>query len=93
MIPRLLVANNDGDIIDCPEYAMTGLAGIEPELSDHLIPLPEGSTLYTLPGRLPIGYEEKFGKKIVLNNYLDEPVQAVAAFIAPSYHMLQMNPK
>jgi len=88
MLPRVLVANNDGDIIECPEYAMTCCAGTEPELPCHLIPLPEGSTLYTLPGRFPIGFDEKAGKKIVLKNYLGEPVQAVAAFVAPAYTQL-----
>jgi len=88
MLPKLLVANSDGEIIDCPEYTMAGIAGDNPEFPDHLIPLPEGSTLYTLPGRLPIGFNDTTGKQVVLDKYLDEPVQAVAAFVAPAYTQL-----
>ena len=88
MLPRLLVANSEGEIIDCPEYAMAGSAGAAPELPNHFIPLPDGSSLYTLPGRLPIGINEKSGEKITLDKYLDEPVQAVAAFVAPAYTQL-----
>ncbi len=88
MLPRLLVANSDGEIIDCPEYAMAAIAGNEPIFPKNLIPLPEGSTLYTLPGRYPIGFDEKTGEEIVLKDYLDEPVQAVAAFVAPAYTQL-----
>jgi len=88
MLPRLLVANSDGEIIDCPEYAMAAIAGNKPIFPENLIPLPEGSTLYTLPGRFPIGFDEKTGKEIVLKNYLDEPVLPVAAFVAPAYTQL-----
>ena len=67
---------------------MAAIAGNKPVFPENLIPLPEGSTLYTLPGRFPIGFDEKTGKEIVLKNYLDEPVQAVAAFVAPAYTQL-----
>ena len=87
-IPRLLVSSVDGEIIDCPEYTMAGFSGDNPEFPDHLIPLPEGSTLYTLPGRKPIGFDDKTGEQVVLDEYLDEPVQAVAAFVAPAYTQL-----
>jgi len=88
MFPRLLVSSVDGEIIDCPEFAMAGCTGANAEFPDHLIPLPEGSTLYTLPGRLPVGFDEKTGEIVVLENYLGEPVQAVAAFVAPAYTQL-----
>ncbi len=87
-LPRLVVANARGEIIDCPEFAMLGRAGQAPELPDHLIPLPNGSSLYTLPGRLPIGFDKEMKGPVTLELYLDEPVQAVAAFVAPAYTQL-----
>ncbi|MBO4553655.1 radical SAM protein [bacterium] len=87
-IPRLLIANLSGEIIDCPELAWQGVAGPDFSLPENWIPLPPGSEIFTLPGRLPVGLDETNGEVTVLENYCDEPVQAVAAFIAPGYTSL-----
>ena len=86
--PRLVVANKDGEIFDCPEFAMLGTAGSTPEFPEHFIPLPEGSSLFTLPGRIPIGFDENRKKAIELPKYFGEQIQAVAAFVAPAYTQL-----
>ena len=72
-IPRLLIANMQGEIIDCPELAWQGVAGPDFSLPENWIPLPPGSEIFTLPGRLPVGLDETTGEVTVLENYYDEP--------------------
>ena len=89
-VPSLVYANQYGEIKNFQGLHMAGRSGnffYKPALDD-LIPLPEGSELFLLPDRLPIG--------IVPNNdsphLLDydpagspETIQAVAAFMAPAH--------
>jgi pyruvate-formate lyase-activating enzyme len=59
--------------------------------SAELIPLPEGSDLFLLPERLPVGFSRKGGRFEPLpSDPFDpaKPVQAVAAFISPAYTRL-----
>jgi pyruvate-formate lyase-activating enzyme len=53
-----------------------------------LIPLPPGSELFVLPGRLPVGYDPRRRRleAVEANPYTPRGrVQAVAAFMAPAY--------
>jgi len=53
-----------------------------------LIPLPKGSELFILPGRLPVASDPETSEPLLLedNPYSQgQPVQAVAAFIAPAH--------
>jgi len=80
--PRLLYADSSGRIFDAPGLAMAGLSGGHPvrlKTSD-LIPLPPGSDLFMLPGRNPLGLDEKSGRFEELDG-----THAVAAFVAPAY--------
>jgi pyruvate-formate lyase-activating enzyme len=89
-IPSLVYANEKGEIKNFPELYMAGRSGnffSEPQ-ADDLIPLPEGSELFLLPDRKPIGITPT-GKEPVLfdrdpGNPL-EKIQAVAAFMAPAH--------
>jgi len=89
-IPSLVIADDQGNITDFSELQMCGSAAGEfvcPELED-LIPLPEGSELFTLPMRLPIGCDPATGEPLLLEEDPYAPgraVQAVAAFMAPAY--------
>ncbi len=89
-LPSLLIADKKGEILDFPSLTMAGMSNrkfIQPELND-LIPLPEGSELFALPGRLPVGCDPKTGEPLLVEeNPFDgsEPVQAVAAFMAPAH--------
>jgi pyruvate-formate lyase-activating enzyme len=85
----MVVADNAGNIFDCPELTMLGMAGSEPEFPVSWIPLPPGSDLFTLPGRLPVGFDRETGEPVVIEEYRGEQVQAVAAFVAPAYTTLQ----
>ncbi|MDA8163664.1 MAG: radical SAM protein [Desulfobacteraceae bacterium] len=89
-MPCLVYANSRGEIVDFPELAMAGRSGsrtVQPALAD-LIPLPEGSELFVLPGRLPVGTDPATGEPLKLAENPGEPeagIQAVAAFMAPAH--------
>lgn len=89
-IPALLFADAEGNIRECAELEMVGMANgkyIRPALED-LIPLPDGSDLFTLPGRLPIGWDAGSDEAVLLTEDPYEngnPVLAVAAFMAPAH--------
>ncbi len=88
-VPALLIADKDGKITEFPELLMAGMSNgrfIQPDLQD-LIPLPEGSELFTLPGRFPVGWDPETDEPVVLteNPFTQGPVQAVAAFMAPAH--------
>ena len=89
-VPALLFADAEGNIRECAELEMVGMSNgsyIRPALED-LIPLPEGSDLFTLPGRLPIGWDLRSNEAVLLaeNPYeIGKSILAVAAFMAPAH--------
>ena len=88
--PALLIADGDGNIREFTELDVVGMSNgnfIRPALEDW-IPMPEGSDLFALPGRLPVGWEPGSEEPVLLTeNPYDhgKPVQAVAAFMAPAH--------
>jgi pyruvate-formate lyase-activating enzyme len=92
-IPSLVYANQQGEIKNFPEIHMAGRSGnyyFKPAL-DELIPLPEGSELFLLPERLPIGISPEDDSPVLLDHDPDNPketIQAVAAFMAPAHTTL-----
>ncbi len=91
--PSLVVATEEGDIVDVPELAMAGRSGYEfllPE-SDDLISLPEGSEIYQVPERVAVGLDRSTGELRVLNTYRGRHVMPVATFIAPAYTLLYLS--
>lgn len=89
-IPCLVYANANGEINEFPELDMAGRSGnfYLPPLLSELIPLPEGSELFVLPNRYPIGIDPSDNTPAKLEeNPLapKEGIQAVAAFISPAY--------
>ena len=89
-IPSLVYANRQGEIKNFPDIHMAGRSGsfyFNPGLED-LIPLPEGSELFLLPERLPIGISTENGSPVLFDQDPDNPgeaIQAVAAFMAPAH--------
>ena len=85
--PCLITADAAGNIYDNPELLMICRHGEEFGLPrpDELMPLPEESELFLLPGRLALGLDPETGEV----ETLDE--QAVAAFVAPA-HTLTGHP-
>jgi molybdenum cofactor biosynthesis enzyme MoaA len=88
-VPSLLIADKDGNISDFPQLQMAGMSNgrfIHPDVRD-LIPLPEGSELFTLPDRFPVGWDPKTDEPVVLTEspFSNGRIQAVAAFMAPAH--------
>jgi pyruvate-formate lyase-activating enzyme len=89
-LPSLVFADLKGNITDYPELNMAGMSGgqfVQPTCED-LIPLPEGSELFVLPGRLPIGCHQDTGAPLLVEEnpyHPGTPVQAVAAFMSPAH--------
>ncbi|MFH1530924.1 MAG: radical SAM protein [Pseudomonadota bacterium] len=87
-IPSMVAATGSGEVFDHPRLSMAVWDGvaIRPPLEEELIPLPEGSDVFLLPGRIPMGFA---GRKNNLLAYSGEPdtgpVQAVSAFLAPAW--------
>ncbi len=88
--PRLLYADEKGQIFDHPYLEMAGSSAgrVMIPAPDELIPIPEGSELFLLPGRLPVGFNPRTKKFEVVKNdpfSPDKEVQAVAAFMSPAH--------
>jgi len=85
--PSLVVSDLQGNIFDIPDLLMTGSSlnlNIIPD-DKNIIPLPKSSVLFTLPMRIPIGYDTKQKKFVEVKKYMDITVFAVAAFMPPGY--------
>lgn len=89
--PRLVLSDSEGNIFDHPSLKLSGRSGdrfLLPHPSE-LVPLPKGSQLFTLPGRVPIGWDggkRSFApsRKVRLREKELE-CTAVAAFLPPGY--------
>lgn len=88
-VPRMVYADADGNILDYPTLAMAGWAGgrWETVQSQQCIPLPEGSELFLLPGRQPVGADREGNFEALPSDPGGgpKPVNAVAAFLAPAH--------
>ncbi len=89
--PRLVLSDPAGNIFTHPSLKLSGRSGHRFLLSppSELVPLPKGSQLFTLPGRIPIGWDEEERaflplRKVELGGKLVE-CTAVAAFLPPGY--------
>ncbi len=95
-IPCLVFANRNGEIQEFPELSMAGRSAysfIQPNLRD-LIPLPEGSELFVLPNRFPVGFDPKDGAAARLEENpinASDGIQAVAAFISPAHTSIHLS--
>jgi pyruvate-formate lyase-activating enzyme len=88
--PCLVYADSRGNIFEWPEWEMAGNSGGERHrlAPGEWMTLPPGSELFVLPGRLPVGYDPRRQQFAVIPNdprQQDQPIQAVAAFIAPAH--------
>ena len=89
-LPHLVFADSQGEILDYDGLQMAGgsAGGFYRPRWKQLIELPEGSEMFVLPDRLPVGIDPESGEPALLdaNPYAPgEPIQAVAAFMAPAH--------
>lgn len=85
--PRLVVADAEGNIYDHPDLLLVCRRGHEFALPrpDELMPLPEESDIFLLPGRRAVGLDPENGEAEVLEEL------AVSAFVSPA-HTLTGHP-
>ncbi len=87
--PSLVYADAQGNIKDFPDLHAAGMSGGNFKLPDKkdFIPLPEGSELFVLPGRLPVGCDVATGEALLVEEdpFSGETIQAVAAFMSPAH--------
>jgi hypothetical protein len=89
--PSLIFSDPEGNIFDHPHLKLGGRSGDRMDLPhpSELVPLPKGSQLFTMPGRIPIGWDE--GKKSFIPSEkvrvggMEVDCSAVAAFLPPGY--------
>lgn len=85
--PRMLMTDANNNIIEHPHLLMMACRNgrfYVPKAED-LMPLPAESELFMLPGRNPLGFNPRTGKRETVSN------AAVAAFAAPG-HTLNAHP-
>lgn len=88
---NLVFSDSEQNIFDHPYLKALGRSGDRLVLPDpkELVPLPEGSQLFTLPGRIPIGWDEVKNNFVLLKNLnigsKDLVCTAVSAFLPPGY--------
>lgn len=86
-----LVADSHGEVFEHPRLLLAGMNGthIAPADPEDLIPLPEGSRLFTIPGTPPIGIDPDTGEQVALTHLPEDwgggAAQAVSAFVIPGF--------
>ncbi|MDH4025796.1 MAG: radical SAM protein, partial [Desulfuromonadales bacterium] len=80
-----VVADESGEVFEHPDLLLAGISGTEavrPRI-DELIPMPEGSRLFTIPQTPPIGFDRRSGKQITADRLPKQwgggSIQAVSA--------------
>ena len=90
-LARLLYADESGTVFDHPELCMAGMSGPVAVLPERveLIPLPEGSRIFTIPGTPPVAWDPSKRAftpvETVRHGRRQVRIQAVSAFMAPGY--------
>lgn len=87
----MIFSDSGGKIFDHPHLRLAGRSGDRFVLPDpsEIVPLPRGSQLFTLPGRLPVGWNEEAEafnpiKETEMGKRKGQ-CNAVAAFLPPGY--------
>lgn len=86
-----VIADKHGEVFEHPDLLMAGMNGsavFRPQ-AEEMIPLPEGSRLFTIPGTPPIGFDRRSGQQKTLTalppDWGGGAVQAVSAFVTPAF--------
>src|SRR5947208_2325563 len=87
-IPNLLYADDHGKIFDDPDLLMSGRSGFDAVALNtaDFIELPEGSDVFMLPNRRPIGFDMETGEPTIC-----EKGFAVAAQLAPAHSQFYLS--
>ncbi|NLC70489.1 MAG: radical SAM protein [Desulfuromonadaceae bacterium] len=86
-----VAADPRGEVFEHPDLLLAGMNGcrVRPPRPDEMIPLPEGSRLFTLPGMAVQGFDRRSGQLKTVDSLPKRwgggEIEAVAAFLAPAY--------
>ena len=86
-----VVADEQGEVFEHPGLLLAGMSGTETvqPRADEMIPMPEGSRLFTIPQTPPIGFDRRSGKQLIAERLPKQwgggAIQAVSAFLTPGY--------
>jgi molybdenum cofactor biosynthesis enzyme MoaA len=86
-----VVADEAGEVFEHPELLMAGMNGMSVchPAADEMIPLPEGSRLFTIPDTPVIAFDRDNGKQVTRDSLPEEwgggKMQAVSAFTTPAF--------
>ena len=86
-----LVADERGEVFEHPDLLLAGMNGTSVVAPDEaeLIPLPEGSRLFTIPGTPPIGFDRRSRKEVIRDRLPRKlgggAIQSVSAFLTPGF--------
>lgn len=86
-----VVADESGEVFEHPDLLLAGMSGTEavrPQM-DEMIPMPEGSRLFTIPQTPAIGFDRRSGQCLTAEQLPRQwgggKIQAVSAFLTPGY--------
>jgi pyruvate-formate lyase-activating enzyme len=86
-----VVADDKGEVFEHPELQLAGMSGdavVRPKRGE-LVPLPEGSRLFTIPGAPVVGFDPRSGKATTVDRlpkrWGGSRIQAVSTFLTPGF--------
>lgn len=88
--PNLVISDSKGNVYVHSRLKMLGSCNNTVRLpkSEELIPMPRGSSLFYMPGHLPVGYNTEEGYESCISQYRGRKVFAVSSFLIPGYTRL-----
>jgi len=88
--PNLVLSDKKGKLCVHPYLKMMGSSNNCSRLpnKEELTVMPNGSTLFFMPGHLAIGYDMENNCEAVVSKYMGKNIFAVSAFLIPGYTRL-----
>jgi molybdenum cofactor biosynthesis enzyme MoaA len=86
-----VVADEKGEVFEHPDLLVAGMNGMTARhpRADEMMPLPEGSRLFTVTDTPPLGFDRKSGKLVTRESlprsWGGGRIQAVSAFLTPGF--------
>ncbi|MGK2907780.1 MAG: radical SAM protein [Desulfuromonadales bacterium] len=86
-----VVADAQGEVFEHPDLLLAGMNGtqVERPLAAEMIPMPEGSRLFTIPQTPPIGFDRRSNQCLTAERLPKQwgggSIQAVSAFLTPGF--------